>query len=343
MATKPAKAQARQRRAKAEIAEEFEQIRTEVEAARESAGSKLAEAAAARAEEVGRAVEGVTVENVVQRISGLGLEVSKSLADLSAKLVEEVQLLSTLRDAVAAERAELERLHKIDVGATAVDQMVFDYARQKEELEAEIAARRAAWEEEAKTVERERREQEENLKRGRQREIEDYEYRKTLERKKAQDKYDEEIRLIERKNKDRQEALEKDWQVREAALAEREAELESLRQQVAAFPEELQREVAQAVAQAKADAEQKYQQQIIVATKDAEADKRVAEIRIKTLEGLLERQSAQAAALEKQLEEAKRQVEEIAVKAIEGASGSRALAHINQIAMEQAKNRPRGE
>ena len=37
--------------------------------------------------------------------------------------------------------------------------------------------------------------------------------------------------------------------------------------------------------------------------------------------------------------DAKRQVQEIAVKAIEGASGARALSHINEIAMEQAKNR----
>jgi hypothetical protein len=46
--------------------------------------------------------------------------------------------------------------------------------------------------------------------------------------------------------------------------------------------------------------------------------------------------------LEKQLAEAKQQVQDIAVKAIEGASGARALSHINQIAMEQAKNRPQG-
>lgn len=42
----------------------------------------------------------------------------------------------------------------------------------------------------------------------------------------------------------------------------------------------------------------------------------------------------------KQLADAKQQVQDIAVKAIEGASGARALSHINQIAMEQAKNRP---
>jgi len=33
---------------------------------------------------------------------------------------------------------------------------------------------------------------------------------------------------------------------------------------------------------------------------------------------------------------------DVAVKAIEGARGSRALSHINQIAVKQAKNRPQG-
>jgi colicin import membrane protein len=58
---------------------------------------------------------------------------------------------------------------------------------------------------------------------------------------------------------------------------------------------------------------------------------------VKTLEDATARQAAQIEALQKQVEEAKQQVQDIAVKAIEGASGARALAHINQIAMEQAK------
>ena len=52
--------------------------------------------------------------------------------------------------------------------------------------------------------------------------------------------------------------------------------------------------------------------------------------------------SIEVAALQKQLDEAKQQVQEIAVKAIEGASGAKALSHINQIAMEQAKHRDQG-
>ena len=63
---------------------------------------------------------------------------------------------------------------------------------------------------------------------------------------------------------------------------------------------------------------------------------------MQTLQETVRHQAEQIATLEKALEEAKRQVQEIALKAIEGASGSRALAHVNQIAMEQAKGRPQG-
>jgi hypothetical protein len=75
----------------------------------------------------------------------------------------------------------------MDVAATALDQIVQDYAREKQRAEAQIGALRQAWEEESAKMADERKEQDENLKKQRQREIEDYEYRKALERKKAQD------------------------------------------------------------------------------------------------------------------------------------------------------------
>jgi iron-sulfur cluster repair protein YtfE (RIC family) len=79
-----------------------------------------------------------------------------------------------------------------------------------------------------------------------------------------------------------------------------------------------------------------------VLKKDAETEKRLAELQVKALEDAVARQQAQIAAIEKQLADAKLQVQDIAVKAIEGASGAKALSHIIQTAMEQAKNRPQG-
>src|SRR5271167_2160831 len=341
MPAKAARAPARMRKSKAEVHQEFEDIREEVQALRENIDIKTEEAARMRETEVRQGVEGVTVENVVQRIAGLGLEISKSLSGISAKLLEEVNLLASVRDAVALERKELERLHKIDVAATALDQLVEDYARRKQELESEIAARRSGWEEESHTAEREHKEQEENLRKQRQREIEDYEYRKNLERKKALDKYEEDFRLQEKKNQERQETLEKSWQQREAALKEREEELARLRKESEEFPARLKKEAQAAAAEAARTAEARFEQQILFLKKDGEAERRVFDLHVKTLEETVSRQAAQIATLEKQVGEAKQQVQDIAVKAIEGASGAKTLSHINQIAMEQAKNRPR--
>lgn len=84
-------------------------------------------------------------------------------------------------------------------------------------------------------------------------------------------------------------------------------------------------------------AEQRFEQEIMLLKKEADTEKRLASLQVKTLEDTIGRQAGQIEALQKQMEEAKQQVQDIAVKAIEGASGARALSHMNQIAMEQAK------
>jgi colicin import membrane protein len=62
-------------------------------------------------------------------------------------------------------------------------------------------------------------------------------------------------------------------------------------------------------------------------------------LQIKALQETVSRQAGEIEKLQGLVEEAKRQVQDIAVKAIEGASGAQALSHINKIAMEQAKTR----
>ena len=337
MAKAPA---ARARRTKAEVQQEFETARREAVAAREAADPRVEEAAKSREADVRQAAGGLTVDQVVGEISVLGLQVSKALGELSGRLVGEVERLATLREAVALEQSELQRLHRVDVVATAVDQLVQDYDARKQAFQAEIAAARAEWEAETGERERSSRDYEETLKKQRQRENDEFEYKKALERKKAQDKYDEEQRLRDRQNREKQETLDKSWQEREAALKAREEELAQLRRDSELFPKRLAEELERAVEEARRQAERQFEQRLLVATKDAEGDRRVAELRIMTLDELVARQTDQLAALQKQLDEAKQQVQDIAVKAIEGASGARALAHVNQIAMEQARTRP---
>ncbi len=329
----------RKKTTKAEVEKEFEGMVREEQVKRAASNPKTEELDRLRDQEIRQAVEGLSVDGVIQKISGIGLEISRSLSDLSGKLVSEVEKLTTIREAVALEQKELERLHRIDIAATSLDNMLQRYNEEKAELENEINSRRAAWEEEELTRAREQKETEDNLKKQRQREIEEYEYRKALERKKAQDKYDEEIRLLEKKDKEKQENLEKSWQQREAALKEREAEWAQLRKEVEDFPLRLKKEIDAAVNAASKSAEQRYEQQTLLLKKDSDAEKRVAELQIQSLKDTVDRQAAEIANLHVQVEEAKKQVQDIAVKAIEGASGAQALSQINKIAMEQAKPR----
>ena len=83
-AKEPKKGGARSRRTKEESQQEFSAIQREVEDAQEASDAKAAEVIRLREEHIRQAVDGIGVEAVVQRISGLGLEVSRSLAQVSA-------------------------------------------------------------------------------------------------------------------------------------------------------------------------------------------------------------------------------------------------------------------
>jgi hypothetical protein len=329
----------RTKRTKPETEKEFNRIADEVSERQRNADAKAEELSKIRETEIREAAAVISVDGVVRGISGLGLEISKALADISGKLVGEVERLTAIREAVTLEQRELERLHKLDIAATSLDQLVQDYQSRRFQLEEEISATRKAWDAEELERAREQKEYEDNLKRQRQREVEDYEYKKALERKKAQDKYDEDQRLIEKKNREKQEDLQKSWTQREAALKEREEEWLRLLKEVADFPARLKKETDAAVSASVKAADQRFEQQSQLMRKDGESEKRLAELQITALQQTVSRQAAEIEKLQALVEEAKRQVQDIAVKAIEGASGAQALSHINKIAMEQAKTR----
>ena len=141
----------------------------------------MEEAAKLQEADVRQAVEALSVEGVAQSLSALGIHISKALAAVSDDLIAEVQRLATIRHAVTLEGTELERLHKIDIAATAIDQLVQDYDSKSQTLEAETSARRSEWDAEIKVRDRAEKEYDESLKKQRQREAEAYEYKKTID------------------------------------------------------------------------------------------------------------------------------------------------------------------
>ncbi|MFS8564227.1 MAG: hypothetical protein LVR00_07980 [Rhabdochlamydiaceae bacterium] len=329
----------RAKRSKAEVEEEFEFLVEEAGKKKASSSNKIETAAQIEEMEVKNAVSGITVEIVAQKLSLLNVEISKTLSNLSEKMTSEANLLHSLQEAVNLESKELNRLHGIDIAATNLDQLLSDYQAKKDSLGREllqiqqeiVATRENSKREEAESLEA--------LKKNRVREQEEYEYKKNLERKKLQDRFEEECALREKQNRDAQETLEKTWKARETELELKEEEFISLKKEVEQFPSRLATDCAKVAKEVTKEIEAKYSQEVAQLKRDLSVEKQIGELKIHQLEELLANQQTQITILQAQLEEAKKQVQDIAVKAIEGASGSRALSHINQIAIEQAKNR----
>ena len=318
----------RGRRSKAEVQQTLENIIQENTDSQLLKSSKAEAIEKLKEEEIHASVDHLNMETIASHVSSLNTEISKTLAEISVKMTSEMQLLMQLRAAVALERKELEKLHKIDVAATALDQLLTDYIAKKSEWEKEEQQRTLA-----------AKEYEELLKKARQREVEEYEYKKVIERKKAHDQFEEALHLREKENTQKAAELQHQWQARESALVEKERAYAEAIKSCESFPDRLQKEVLTSVSAAVKATEEKLQQEAALLKKDYDAEKRLAEVKIQTLEEHIARQSAQIELLQKQAELAKKQVEEIAVKAIEGASEKRALEHVNLIAREQAKSR----
>lgn len=325
----------RGRRSKAEIQQEFEELARAESCEKTYTNPKEEELVRNQEQELMNSVQNISSDEIIRKFADLNIEVSKTIGVLSDKLVNEINYLTKLRQVAELEKKEIERLHKIDVAQKALDHLIEDYQTRQQELEEEITTQRAEWEQEQSQKEAEFKDEESILEKTRKREIEEYEYKKNLERKKAQDKYEEEIRLRDKQNKEKQEALEKSWQQREASLKAQEEELTSLRKFIEEAPAKLQKEVDKAVTEAIQRTEMKRSQEIELLKRDSESDKRIADLKIKTLEESLLRGMEQMSAMQTQVNDAKKQVQDIAVKAIEGASGSKTL----QFAMEQAKTR----
>lgn len=321
---------------KAELQREFKEIEAEV-AGGEPVAEKEKEAAESHKAEIKAATSTLSADGVVQKLTGVGLEIQRFLNNVSQQLVEQVNLLEQLSEAVQLERTELERLHKIDVAATALDQLVFAYRQRQQQLEAEQQETRARWEREKEEQERQRQEEETELKKARQREQEEYAYKMAQERKKAQNEFEEHMKKQEKENREKQEALEKSWSQREASLKAREQELAELKKEVDSFPAKLKRETDAAVKAALENCQRQFDMEKQMLQKDMEAERRAFQLQSKALEETIAKQNAQIAELSMQLQAAQRQVQDIALRALDSAAGAKTLEEIRSIAREQAK------
>jgi len=333
---------------KQEMLEAYNVALKQMEAQREAELKPEKKIEEKKAKEVIQVAESLSTEGVAREISNLKIEASKTLAQISDRLEEEVNKFRAIQSAISLKEKELQELYEIEKSAVTLAALIesqnqkrqafeIEMAEKKEALSQEIEALRAQREQEKKEYEEEIKERDMTEKKRREREKDDYEYSFKREQKLTKDKFEDEKSKLEKEIHVKKEQMESEIKEREKAIAGREDELNELRKKVSAFPKEMETAIAKAIKETteKLTLEAKNREELM--KKEFIGEKNVLTTRIESLEKIGKEQNEQITKLSQQLEKAYQQVQEIAVKTIEGSSTVKSFANLQQWVSEQVR------
>ena len=178
-----------------------------------------------------------------------------------------------------------------------------------EKLEKEITEIREVWAKEQANHQQQMMEKREQEETARKREQETYNYEVALGRRKTEDEFAERKAKWEKELAEKREEIEGDKK-----------ELELLRKQVACFEEEKEKLVKEACNLLQRDLTNRFETERKLREQEIKAEKEILSLKIESLSSENMRQVKEIEALKKALDEATRQVKDIAVKVIEASN-----------------------
>lgn len=333
---------------KQEMLEAYNAALKQLEAQREAELKPERKIEEKKAKEVIQIADSLSSEGIAKEISSLKVETSKVLAQISDRLEGEIGKFKAVQSAIALKEKELQELYEIQKSAMTLAALIESQNQKRQAFESEMAAERETLNQEIEAlrseVEKERTEYEAMLKerdlgekKRRDREKEEYEYSFKREQKVTKDKFEDEKGKMEKEIQIKKEQMENELKAREKTIAEREEEINELRKKVSAFPKEMETTISRATKDIseRLNVEAKNREEL--QKKEFLGEKNVFTTRIDSLEKIVKEQSEQTAKLSQQLEKAYQQVQDIAVKTIEGSSTIKSFANLQQWMSEQAR------
>jgi DNA repair exonuclease SbcCD ATPase subunit len=217
----------------------------------ELAGEKAVDSDSEKQEQVGpesqtqgqpeprMAVRALSAE--LNRFSALSSEMSGILSRFLHEISVSSEQLQQVRSAVEVKKEELQALLSIETSAESLERLSQRYRQQKEDLESLIENQNALWEEENRKRLQEEQEYLEKTRMRREREEEEYRRHWAAEKLRAQQKLEEELRVIQQESLQKQQALERECLERELVLKQKELEWVQLIQELEQFMTRLPR------------------------------------------------------------------------------------------------------
>ena len=295
------------------------------------------------------------MNQIIASLQNLHYGFGSATSNLSEQLITEATSLAKLQESVEEELKQLQELHNLEsVEENTLDNLIEDYQREyktsNEQLEERIETLsqsikdlKQEWQKERDNHSREVVERNENYQKTNKRTEEEYEYDLELTRTLSEEEYEERKKNLYKELKEARQEQEKLWKEREETIAKGEKEYAEAKEKVEAFKQQLEDKKKQG--QEKGRSIGYYQAKIKsdLRKKEVEGETRNYELQIESLEQTINNQEARIKALSQQLDASLKQVQDLAVKAIEGTSNRNSYEAMKAIAMEQAKNPQKGK
>jgi hypothetical protein len=300
-------------------------------------------------------IEQRDIAKTIKALEQLQLGFGGAVSNLSEQLITEATTLTEIRESITEEKRQLVELHELkNIEEKTIDSLIEqyqdNYKQFSEEFEIESENKRQeiadlikTWNKEQETYHREIKARNEERKKNKQREIEEYQYNLDLARDLDEEEYEQQKKIKTQELEIIKQELEQQWQEKEKAIAEKEKEYKEAKEKITEFEEKLRKKVKQGEEEGKGIGiyQTKVKQDLRV--KEIDGERQNYQLKIQALTQTISGQEARIAKLIQQLDAAQKQVQDLAIKAIEGTANRQSYEAIREIAMEQAKTQQKNK
>lgn len=295
------------------------------------------------------------ITDIITNLEQLQIGFSSAVSQLSEQMITEATTLEELQEEIKTETEELEELHDltefeentlptlIDTYDESKKNFSEEFTKQKETLEQELEDLVKAWQKEQENKQRELKERNKNQEKTKQRDEKEYQYNLELQRQIDQEEYQQNIDQLYKDLEETRKQLEKQWEEREKTIADKEKEYAEAKQKVEEFEKELEAKIKKGKEEGKGIGYYQAKVKADLRSKEIEGETGNYQLKIQALESTILKNETRLTELSKQLDSSLKQVQDLAVKAIEGSSNRQSLDAMKEIALEQAKTQQKGK
>ena len=287
--------------------------------------TKVAKVEQAQKEEVMKTVKDLTPRTVATKVAELQAAVSGELANVQARITEQLTLLETVNQAITHKQQELKDLHGLADTALAQASLEDSINMTREQWTKEQNERRTAWEEEETQFQKER-----------ERTEQEWKYEFALEQKKRSQALEDELAARKRVFDTQLETTTKQLDARQQAIAAAEKELTEARTRIASFDVEVKKAADKEVAMREAAIKRQYEYESGKMQMQMQTEKQLAEQRVAAANNQVQQLMEQLKQAQATIDSQRSDLTRVSTQAFQSFAGQQALNAVTSLQRPEA-------